>query len=276
MTLQRERAIQSMRTSLVRRVSPRVHMLGLVTITGGAGFLASYLLLHVGVRSMAVRYPLAAALGYAMFLGLVWVWLRRYRLKAQVRREHNRNHIDLDITELPLDQLFSSAPAPADHFEGFGGGGGFSGGGGGNDWTDAPTSFNAVAPVPHSAGGGSASGGGGWDLDLDEGALWLVPIAIIAAAVLCVVAYVLYLAPTLFAELLLDAGLAAGLYRRLLRIERRSWLVTAVRNTAIPACFVAAALALAGAIMQGVYPDATSVGAVVRHLEESPVEHTAP
>ncbi len=41
-----------------------------------------------------------------------------------------------------------------------------------------------------------------------------------------------------------------------------------MRSTVIPACFVAALLALAGTIMQGVYPDAVSVGVVVRHLKE--------
>jgi len=274
MTLQRERAIQSVRTSLVRRASPRMHMLGLVTVTGGAGFVASYLLLHAGLRSMGLRYPLAAAFGYAVFLGLVRLWLRRYRLKARVRRENNRHHVDLDITQLPLDELFSSAPSSPESFEGFGGGGGFSGGGGGSEWTEAPTSFHAAATA--TRGGGGSVSGGGWDLDLDDGVLWLIPIAIIAAVVLCVVGYVLYLAPTLFAELLLDAGLAAGLYRRLLRAERRSWLMTAVRSTAIPACFVAVLLALAGTIMQGVYPDAASVGAVVRHLNDAKAARSAP
>jgi hypothetical protein len=250
-------------------------MLGLVIVTGGAGFIASFLLLHAGMRSMAVRYPLAAGLGYAVFLGMVWMWLRRYRLTTRIRPWRDRRYIDLDITELPLGQLFSSAP-PADHLGGFGGGGGFSGGGAGSDWTEAPTSLHAVASVSGSGGGGSPSGGGGWDLDLDEGALWLIPLAIIAAIVLCVVAYLLYLAPTLFAELLLDAGLAAGLYHKLLHAERRSWLVTAVRSTAIPACFVAALLALAGTIMQGAYPDAASVGAVVRHLSDPRTDRAAP
>ena len=115
-----------------------------------------------------------------------------------------------------------------------------------------------------SSGGGSA--GGGWDLDLDEGAVWLIPIAIIVAIALGVVTYLVYLAPTLFAELLLDAGLAAGLYHRLMRTERRSWLTTAIRNTVVPACFVAALLALAGTIMQAVVPTAVSIGGVVSQL----------
>jgi len=272
MTWQREQAIQTVRTSLVHRVSPRMHMLGFVVVTGGAGFLASYAMLHAGVRSMAVRYPIAAGIGYTVFLGMVWLWLRRYRLTAKPTSKRERGGFDIDIAQLPFDELFSSAP---DAFEGFGGGGGFSGGGGGSAWSgESLPTLHAVAPLPR-AGGGTVSGGGGWDLDLDEGALWLIPIAIIAAIVLCVVAYVLFLAPTLFAELLLDAGLAAGLYRRLLRVERRPWLLTAVRYTVIPACFVAALLALAGTIAQGVYPDAASVGAVVHHLKNPPVDRVA-
>jgi hypothetical protein len=182
--------------------------------------------------------------------------------------------MDLDVCEFPIDQFFSSFPTPSDDFTGFGGGGGFSGGGGGSSWSDGPMSFASTGAAP--AGGGSGGSGSGWDLDLDEGTLWLIPVAIIAAVVLCVVVYVLYLAPTLFAELLLDAGLAAGLYRKLLRAERRPWVVTAMRSTALPACFVAALLALAGTIMQGVYPDAVSIGAVVHHLQESRAESRNP
>lgn len=268
MTVQRQHAIASVRTSLLRRASPRMHMLGLVIVTGGVGFLASYALLHAGIRSMALRYPVAAATGYAAFLGLIWLWLRRYRLTARKRSERGRYQIDLDVAQFPLDELFSPAPTTVDGFEGFGGGGGFVGGGGGSDWTGPGPVFHAASPMPSSGGGGGGASGGGWDLDLDEGALWLIPIAIIAAVVLCVVGYVLYLAPTLFAELLLDAGLATGLYRKLLRAERRSWLTTAIRSTVVPACFVAALLALAGTIMQGVYPDAVSIGRVVEHLRE--------
>src|SRR4051794_32270032 len=116
MTFQRQRAIQTVRTSLERRASPRLHMLGFVIVTGGAGFVTSYALLHAGVRSMALRYPIAAAIGYAAFLGLVWIWLRRYRLDAKVRADQGRHHVDLDITELPFHRMFSTSPASANEF----------------------------------------------------------------------------------------------------------------------------------------------------------------
>jgi hypothetical protein len=248
-------------------------MLVLVCVTALAGFATSYSLLHIGLTSMTLRYPLAVGVAYLVFLGLVKLWLRRYRLRTRVTAHQGSTQVDLDVLELPIDQLFSfgttADPAPFS----FGGGGGFSGAGGGTAWGDGPTSFSSpVASVP-SSGGGGGGGGGSWDLDLDEGALWLIPVALILAIVLGVIGYLVYLAPTLFAELLLDAGLAAGLYRRLLRTERRSWLTTAIRTTIVPACFVAALLALAGTIMQAVYPDVMSIGGVVAHLESNSNHH---
>lgn len=266
MTLERERAVQSLRTSLVRRASPRAHMLLLVSVTAVTGFATSYLLLHAGLTAMALRYPIAVGVGYLAFLGLVRLWLRRFRLRARVTRRERGADIELDILEIPIDQLFTSGSTPEPEFGGFGHGGGFSGGGGGTSWGDGSPTFTSAAVSSPPTGGGGGSAGGGWDLDLDEGALWLVPIAILVAIALGVVGYIVYLAPTLFAEMLLDAGLAAGLYHRLLRTGHQSWLTTAIRSTIIPTCLVAALLALGGTVMQGVYPDAISIGAVVSHL----------
>jgi hypothetical protein len=246
-------------------------MLVLVTLTAACGFLSSFLLLRAGLHSMAVRYPVAVGLAYVVFLGLVALWLRRYRLHARVRSEGKGAQVDLDVLDVPFDQLWTGGPAPEAEV-GFGGGGGFSGGGAGSSWGggEGPTTFSSVAHVNLSDGASLEGHGDFGGLDLDEGAIWLVPVAIVGAIVLGGVIYVIYLAPVLLAELLLDAGLAAGLYKRLMREERRSWLATAVRSTIIPVCFVAGLLALAGIIMQTVYPDATSIGIVAKHLQERP------
>ena len=63
--------------------------------------------------------------------------------------------------------------------------------------------------------------------------------------------FVVYSAPTLFAELLLDGVLAAGLYRRLSRVERRHWLETALRRTFWPFLLTAGLAAVLGVVMQG-------------------------
>jgi hypothetical protein len=57
-------------------------MLLLVSATGLMGFATSGLLLAAGVRSMWLRYPLAAWVAYLCFLFFVWLWIlyRRGRL----------------------------------------------------------------------------------------------------------------------------------------------------------------------------------------------------
>jgi hypothetical protein len=237
-------------------------MLVLVCLTGAAGFAASYLLLQAGLTSMALRYPLTMAIGYVVFLGLVRLWLRRFRLRARARD----SYIDLDVVDLPIGDIFTGEPEPEPAFAGPRDG--QSGESGEASWDDDASSFTSADAPPATSGGGSGVDAGiDWGIDLDDGALWLIPIAIVLGIAFGVLAYTVMLAPTLFAELLLDVGLAAGLYRRLVRTERRSWLTTAVRSTLVPACFAAALLTAAGAIMQRVAPDATSIGGVVRQLQ---------
>ena len=236
-------------------------MLVLVCLTGLAGFAASYLLLQAGLTAMALRYPLAMAIGYVVFLGLVRLWLRRFRLRARERD----THIDLDVVDLPIEDIFTPEPEPEPALVGRRDGP--AGESGEVSWDDHSSSITSGDTSPTSSGGGGGVDSEiDWGIDFDEGALWLVPVALILAITFGVLAYTVMLAPTLFAELLLDVGLAAGLYRRLVRTERRSWLTTAVRSTIVPACFAAALLAAAGAIMQSVAPDATSIGGVVRQL----------
>ena len=235
-------------------------MLVLVSITAVTGFATSYLLLQGGLTAMALRYPLAVGVGYVAFLGLARLWLRRYRLRARGRD----SHLELEVDELSIGDFFSPEPDP--YPRAVERGGGSSGEGGEASWDDdsASLTLTDASSAPDVGGGGGS--GGGWGLDLDDGALWIIPVALIVAIAFGVLAYMVMLAPTLFAELLLDVGLAAGLYRRLVRTERRPWLTTAVRSTIIPACFTAALLAAAGAFMQSVAPDAVSIGGVVRHV----------
>jgi hypothetical protein len=107
-----------------------------------------------------------------------------------------------------------------------------------------------------------ASKAPGFDLDLGDGALVLIAAAVGAALALGAAIYVVYIAPVLFAELLLDAALAAGLYRRVRGIHGDHWVRSAVRRTIGPAIVAAVLLAVSGALMQSVYPGASSIGRV--------------
>jgi hypothetical protein len=227
-----------------------------VALAGVSGLLTSFVTLHLGLTRMPVRYPLAMVAAYAVFLGYLWIWLRMHgiRIRSEARsRTIDVSPSDLDVVSFP----FRSDGPPA--FE-FGQGGGFSGAGGGTQWgeTAAPDAPAHAVAVAHAAKKAGVSGG----IDLDDGAWVLLVAAIAAAAVLGAAFYVIYIAPVLFAEILLDAALSAGLYHRLRGVDAHSWWRTAIRRTIVPVAVSAVIVSAAGAIMQSVYPQASSIGMV--------------
>jgi len=78
--------------------------------------------------------------------------------------------------------------------------------------------------------------------------------------------YIIYIAPALLAEILVDGVLVAGLYRRVKHIEQRHWLRAAVRRTFLPALLCATLFAVAGYAMQKAFPEAHSIGDVWKHI----------
>ena len=233
----------------------------LVSLTGGAGLLASFVMLHAGVHSMALRYPLALTIAYAAFLLLLWLWLRT---KAD------------DWTDIPDAGLDLPIPTGRGAGSWTSGGGGNFGGGGASANFDAPMPLQALAPgksgsVSSDVGSGLADGLGsiGDAADADE---LVIPLLVIALAVGLALSsfYVIYSAPTLFAELLLDGALSASLYKRLRGIERRHWVSTALRRTALPFVLTALLLAAVGWGLQTAAPGAHSVGEAIHHVSAAP------
>jgi hypothetical protein len=78
--------------------------------------------------------------------------------------------------------------------------------------------------------------------------------------------YVIYLAPTLFAELLFDGVLSYTLYRRLRKADSTHWLVTAISRTALPFAATAFFLMVIGAAMTSHAPGARSIGEFLHHV----------
>lgn len=71
----RQRAIDRLRSLLLRRGAPRREMGLIVAAAASIGLLSSVGLLSLGLHTMWLRYTAAACVGYCSFLGLVWVWL---------------------------------------------------------------------------------------------------------------------------------------------------------------------------------------------------------
>jgi hypothetical protein len=73
---------------------------------------------------------------------------------------------------------------------------------------------------------------------------------------------VIYIAPVLLAEILVDSLLIGGLYKRIERIDRNHWLQTAVRKTLIPVLLCLLFSGIAGWALQAIAPEAKSIGEV--------------
>jgi len=99
--------------------------------------------------------------------------------------------------------------------------------------------------------------------DAGEATLVLLALAMFAGALLSAL-WVVWMAPTLLAELIVDIALGARLYRRLRGIESADWLRTALRRTALPFALTLVFFAGAGALVQHGMPEARSLGDVLQ------------
>ncbi|MCE9549935.1 MAG: hypothetical protein K8R50_02835 [Betaproteobacteria bacterium] len=139
----RHHEIRRVRGDLERDSFPRLQMFLLVTLTGAAGFVASYILLHAGFVEMWLRYLASFGVAYLMFLFLLWLWLR-------TRAE---DYADLpDISGSPSSGSGSSGTC-------YSGKGGEFGGGGANGSFDAPSeSISVISDSGSSVGDALGTG----------------------------------------------------------------------------------------------------------------------
>jgi hypothetical protein len=229
-------------------------MILILAIAGAAGFLGSVFLLWSGFDNMALRYALAVAISYLVFLALIRVWLALYRRRWSVEMD------------LPTGGGGRSEAAPA-----LGGGGRFGGGGAGRSF-DSPTESVSrpvieVLPTSSPAGhGGAADVASALDLD-DAWPLALALLLLLGGVI--GLAFVIYASPILFAEAALDAAVVSTVYRRVRLRPNQHWLTGVLRRTWIPAIALTFFMGLAGLILQSAAaPDARSLGGVFEKLSE--------
>ncbi|MDT8992048.1 hypothetical protein RQP54_14340 [Curvibacter sp. APW13] len=243
----RDREVARMRQQLERHSFPRLQMSLLVGITGAAGFVASFVLLHAGLLTMWVRYLAAFGVAYLAFLALLWLWLR--------------TKVDdyLDLPDLSGGNWPSGGSADLSSVDAVGihsgGGGDFAGGG-------ASASFDAPAPAVTDSGSGIGDVVGdavGSVADADELAIPLLVLALAVALVFSSL-YMVYTAPALLAEVAVDGLFAAGLYRKLRGLEPDHWLQTAIKRTLLPFALTAALVSGVGWGLEQAAPGAHTLG----------------
>lgn len=260
----RERTVEGLKTWLSQANYPRIQMTLMVALTCLSGFLASWLLLHLGIVHLGWRYGLAVVAAYLAFLGMLRVWLHFEGRRIQVGAPDGDDvGGGVDMAVDLLDDGLPTFRAPA----------------------QVPFLPDPGGPALHVGGGGgggssSGGGGGGFSFDLDGDELVVVILVVAAlAALLAAAGYLIYQAPAIFADLMFDGVLSAGLYRRLKKIRGRAeeeegeWLPTALRKTAWPFAIVGGLVVAAGFGMHGYAPEARSIGGVLAHFE---AKHAGP
>lgn len=246
---QRRRLTRAVAQRLTEEESPRFAMFVILSAAGLSGFLASYGLLQAGMQSMGLRYPLAVLVGYGAFLVGIRVWLA-------VRR----TDLQLDLPD-PVDAGVSAGGdwAPVEPTISFGGGGGFSGGGAGGsiDPVGGSGSLPELSTAPDIGGIEAAA-------DLDE--LGVVVLAIVAVAFVIAglvgTISVIVAAPSLLAEVLVDAVIAGTAYRHLRHLTKGHWLKGTVRRTWKSVVALVVTLSVVGILLQSLGAGIDSIGDV--------------
>ncbi|MDH5407422.1 MAG: hypothetical protein OEZ33_00750 [Gammaproteobacteria bacterium] len=253
MKLTRSKLIKKIRRKLEKTGYPRLQMSFLVLVTAASGFIFSYTLLQFGLTSMWLRYLVVIILAYMIFLLLLWLWLR-------TRADDYFDIVDV-ADAIPMPR---GGNAPVDVFSGDGG----SFGGGGANASFGEASSVSVAESANAGDSDLVSGTVDAVSGADEFAIPLLLIVFVVSLLLSAL-FVIYSAPVLFAELMFDGVLAAGLYRRLRKLEYRHWLETAVRKTIWPFVLTALLVTAAGWGMANYAPGAHSIGDVILQLKQA-------
>jgi hypothetical protein len=125
----------------------------------------------------------------------------------------------------------------------------------------------------HALEPGGADGSSWLDADLG----WVLLAIAAAAAGLVAIGWIVWAAPALLAEVLVDALIVSAVSSKLAHAERRAcpaeadrrrrdWTMTAIRRTWLAAAVVIVTLVVAGWSLQHLAPDAVSIGPAVRAI----------
>ena len=250
----RERLINRVKTRLLAHGNPRLQMFLILLFTGVAGFAASALLHWLGLVNMALRYPLAVALAYLAFIGMVGIWLMGSRPRTPARS----STVSVgDVADAASDVFIYGDPDPSILLPSLPllGKSGPAG--------DEAASAGDTALKGLGKGIGKADG---------DGIVVLIVILLIVVAVgsaLAAFAYVIWQAPALFAEVLIDGGLLVGFARRLRPKTEEHWTAGVVRRTWLPALAVAVIFGIVGAALQYFVPSATTMAEALKAVLKS-------
>ena len=244
-----ERAV---RADLAARRWLRWHSFGLGTACFLAAWTVSAALMHAGLQTLALRWPLAVAGAYAVFIGLLWLWCCWL----------------LSRDEASSDPGFDAVPGRdgghADAPFRSGEGGDFGGGGATGAWDGAGDGAGDAAGQAGSVALEAAA-------SADEGIVVVVPLAVVfgvaalIAGALGVAVFGLFGIEVLLGVAVEIAFASAG-GALAYRARREGWLAHALTRTAWPMVVLLMLVALLGGVIDVWLPAADSLPQALRLL----------
>jgi len=222
--------VKRIKKFLTRRHSPRLHMFLIVSASGVTAFGVSYLLLHSDVLKMSIRYPISVLTGYIGFYIFFRIWLFLYTKSAPLDiGGHARDLIDATSNRVSSgDHVPSSAHVV-------------------NSGNESTWSTPDIVP----------------SVDADESLpvilLFLLLLVVVLGGLL-ICGYLVWSAPTLFAEVLVDGFVMNGVYRKIKQIPESLWMGAVFKKTWFLALLLMIFSSLAGYAMQSLHGDVISFG----------------
>ena len=271
---QRQQTIVRIEKQLEKRSYPRLQMMLIVSLTGAAGLLSSVTLLRLGVLNMAARYPVSVLMAYAVFLGLLGLWIRHLAADYNNLTPAQQAAEEADSAGPP-----ATAPPVANTADPVGSLGAVRG----LSAQEAQVRFSVmdkvlrllrfVSDLVSNFVEGIFRGIGKLLGDGDE---LMIPImvALLFLGMGLASLYVVATAPALMAELLVDSTLSYSLYKRLVRTEERNWLRAAITRTLWPLALTTVFVTLMGAALGFMAPGAHTIGQALAYTP--PVAEAAP
>lgn len=252
-----------MRRRLQKRHWLRLHAALTGGLSLGAMSLLSVGLLHAGVHSMALRYGIALVCGYLLYLLLVRLWAG-----CMLSRDWNAGDVPADAPG------GGGRPAGVDGASAWesGQGGSYAGGGASGSWEAEASgvidSGQALGEPPEAASSSvDISDVGG----LDEGAVVIVPVLLLFAALLVAVTGTgsllwLVFGADLFLTVAVEVAFALLMARTLYVVERDGWLLAALRVSWKPLLGALVTAVALGAVADWAFPQADTLVQVLRAL----------
>ena len=210
----RRNALKRAEAWLQTRTTPRLHMTLIVSATGAAAFLFSFLMLCAGLDAMGIRYALAVGLAYLVFLLLLRLWL-----------SYTTSNESSALCESLLDVADGLRLTP-----------------------------DIVNTIREGGAGGGAIADAGGGLSFDEFVFVLVAAAAVAAGFLVCI-YVVWTAPALLAEVMVDGLVMSRILKRMNLRGGAYWASGALKRTWLPALLAVLFFGIAGFALQRVVPD---------------------